>query len=215
MGLEDVKPLDVVSMEIDALDDDLCESWGPIRDIQAHIDLRYAVCSTSAAVAKAARTNHAILAAASERGQMTVAALRALRDQIYDLAPYFLDLSDYRHGLFSSFPKRYGRAAISGDEEWSLELLHEPRTNPWTDVLVTGAPRTMTAFYRDYLKRVIHWLKLFRYRPAGSFTHSPGFWSLSWDWTARAHGVCTGATARSTPRQTRLIPRRHAREPWA
>ncbi len=188
MGLEDVKPLDAILTEIANLEDDLCESWGPIRDIQAHIDLRYAVCSTPDANAKAARTNHEILAAASERGQMTVAALGALRDQIYDLAPYFLDMSDYQYGKFSAFPKRFGREAISGDEEWSLELLHENRTNPWTDVLVT-APWTMTAFYRDYLTRVIHWLKLFRYRPAGNFTHSPGFWSLSWDWTRRLDGT--------------------------
>ena len=199
MGLEGVKPLDAILTEIANLEDDLCESWGPIRDIQAHIDLRYAVCSTTAANAKAARTNHDIIAAASERGQMTVAALRALRDQIYDLAPYFLDMSDYQYGKFSAFPKRFGREAISGAEEWSLELLHEPRTTPWTDVLVTGAPWTMTAFYRDYLTRVIHWLKLFRYRPAGNFTHSPGFWSLSWDWTRHLEGENDGFDPSDVP----------------
>ena len=133
--------------------------------------------------------------------------LKVLRDEVYTLAPNFINMDyPYWEQGWASFPRMYSTT-------WHRDIQEEfTQVNDFatSDHPIDTLPQNCTSFdrpslrlYRNYLKSLVYWLKKFRYIKAPHTWYDRSYkrkwvWTQSWDWVSwkqKPHATINGSTS--------------------
>lgn len=136
----------------------------------------------------------------------TLDRLKVLRDEVYSLAPNFINMDyPYWEQGWASFPQMYSTT-------WHRDIQGEfTQVNDFatSDHPIDTLPQNCTSFdrsslslYRNYLKSLVYWLKKFRYIKAPHTWYDNSYkrkwdWTKSWnwgEWKQETHATINGST---------------------
>lgn len=154
------------------------EDWALLSAIQREIDKRYSVIDK--------RDLSAFMDKASLKGQTTRDALEYFQNEMYELAPHFLNLDyPFTKNLFNLFPMYYDKRTLNGDIENNIEHLFTdgavPNHKIWD--VVENRREDIVQRYKRFLKNVCYWLGKFRYVNACPYTFALSTFNRTWEYT--------------------------------
>lgn len=147
--------------------------WMLLSAVQREIDMRYAVVPD--------RHLSGFMDIAGPKSQTVQDAVEYIQREMYELAPYFLNLDvNYNETKFQTFPTYYDKHYLNLDDEHSIEKLIVEGTIP-TETR-NGIPGG-TKLYNDFLMHVCYWLGKFRYRNDCPYTFTLSTFDRRWEYT--------------------------------
>ena len=149
------------------------DDWSILSAVQREIDMRYAVIS--------ARNQDNFIDLAGLKSQTVQDALECIQKEMYELAPWFLNLSaNYQSHLFNTFPQYYSKRQMNLDDSHSIERLIVEGTIPFE---AQSGQYNSVSCYNTFLKNVCYWLEKFRYKNACPYTFTLSTYSRDWEYT--------------------------------
>lgn len=166
--------------------------WVLLSAVQREIDMRYAVVPT--------RHVSSFIDLAGIKSQTVQEALECIQKEMYELAPYFLNLStDYSQIEFYGFPQYYSKRTLNLDEDHTIERLIVEGSVP--NESGNGSFSTVSA-YNTFLKNVCFWLEKYRYRNACPYTFTLSTYTRDWEFLQEDNQLCIDQTDTSPDNRT-------------
>ena len=167
----------------DFIKDGPMEQWAVLSAIQREIDLRYVVTES--------RHVSSFIDVAAYKGQLRTEALREIQREIYEVAPYFIDMThDYQREYFNSFPTYFSPSAMNELTAHSIEKIFPDGTTPIRHNSAEQREGTIE-FYQNFLLNVCYWLDKFRYVNACPYTFTLSTYTRDWLWKNETDGLCS------------------------
>ena len=152
------------------------DEWDILSAVQREIDMRYAV------VPDRVRKNFIDLA--GFKSQTIHEAIKYFQQEMFELAPYFLNLDyPYQSHKFNTFPQYYSRKELSLSSANSIERLFNEGTVPNEKIDCFVDDFNAISVYNTFLTNVCYWLGKFRYRNACPYTFTLSTYTRDWEYT--------------------------------